>query len=266
MCGVLDKVKKDFTRRVFELMAVQSKSEPEARSEATKQFYELRWGPTKIPIYNLVLVGTVLATWYRERQMKLMRWLIDEAKVPVDGIDISGAQTIHHAISCVPVFDAQFAQMLYDAGGDVNHRDRYGCTAMHEALQIHDGRSADAVRRQKDALVWYLEHGGNMDIKDNDGNRVRDVLKNSYKIWYLGGHFHTLELVEIVEDEDRRRRALADRCCAFCGREPDNASTLLVCSQCNGSRYCSPPRQCQAGDWPHHKPSCRKIQSRGGGV
>lgn len=124
-----------------------------ARKDAAQELYNLRWGPTKIPIYNVILAGTVLAPWYHDKQLQLTRWLILEAKVPVNGKDLSDAETIHHAIACAPTCELEFAQMLYDAGGDIHQRDRYGCTAMHEAMQIHDGRSREAIQRHKDAIV-----------------------------------------------------------------------------------------------------------------
>ncbi|GJE99303.1 zf-MYND domain-containing protein [Phanerochaete sordida] len=260
MCGKLDKVQEDFARRVSSFVE-EGDTEAEARSRAGQQLAALRWGPTRCPIYNLILVGTVLASGYRERQLALARWLAEDARVPVDGMDVSGAQALHHTLSCAPVFEGELAQILHDAGADVNHRDRHGCTPMHEAMQISDGTSFAAVRPRRDALMWYIAHGGNMDIADNEGTRPRGVLQKSNRLWTTMGHYHTLELVERVEDEDRRRKNDREHCCAFCGRAPEEDKPLLVCSKCKIVRYCRPPRQCQVADWPHHKTSCRKAGS-----
>lgn len=237
-------------------MAVDDFPEMQARERAAQELYLLRWGPTRIPIYNLVLVGTVLAAPRRAQQLTLARWLADEARVPANGTDISGAQALHHTLSCAPVVDTELADILVRAGADINRRDRHGCTPMHEALQINDGTSAAAVRPHRDALVWYLAHGGNMDIADNDGSRIRDLLKKANKLWTTLGHYHVLELVERVEDVDRRRKAERERCCTFCGRGPEDSKQLPLCSKCKVARYCPPPRQCQLGDWPQHKHSC----------
>ncbi|KAM5544814.1 hypothetical protein V8D89_001712 [Ganoderma adspersum] len=71
---------------------------------ATEEIYRKRWGPTRVPIYNiLVLLSTLI--------------LVSEAQVPVDGTDLSGCTTLHHAISTKPTFDPEYAQMLFDAPG-----------------------------------------------------------------------------------------------------------------------------------------------------
>lgn len=253
MCGDLDKVKEHFAIRVAQLSQMVATRE-EAREAAARSLYALRWGPTRIPIYNLILVGTILAPWYRGQLMALTRWLIQDAKVPVDGKDVTGATAIHHALACSPTLELEFAQMLVDAGADVNEQDRFGCTAMHEAMQVHNP-TQEQVATRAHALVWVLTHGGNVDVREGDGRTVRDVIDSTTKIWQSGV---AKILAEIVRDDDERRARLGPHCCGFCGRVPEDDVVLFVCSRCKTARYCPPPRRCQAGDWPTHKKSCRK--------
>ncbi|OJJ49490.1 hypothetical protein ASPZODRAFT_14206 [Penicilliopsis zonata CBS 506.65] len=47
----------------------------------------------------------------------------------------------------------------------------------------------------------------------------------------------------------------ADRACATCGFSPSVDSELKRCARCKARYYCSV--NCQKGDWPTHKQSCR---------
>ena len=88
----------------------------DARKEAAQEFYYLPWGPTHIPIYNVILAGRVLVRRHYEQQMAVTRWLVYEAKVPVDGKGVSGAQTIHYAIGRAPTLELEFTDALRRRG------------------------------------------------------------------------------------------------------------------------------------------------------
>ncbi len=172
MIGDLMSVKSDFSGRVARL-ASATRSVEEARAAAAKELFALKWGPTRTPIYDLLIVGTVLVPSKRENQLKVAHWLVHDAKVPVNGRDLSGSTAMNHAISTKPVFDPDFAEILYEGGGDVNDRNRYGCTPAHEIIMIMDARNSQAVRAPVGAMRWFLSHGGNLDIKDNEGVTAR---------------------------------------------------------------------------------------------
>ncbi|THH01694.1 hypothetical protein EW026_g1051 [Hermanssonia centrifuga] len=121
MIGDLMSVKSDFSGRVARL-ASATRSVEEARAAAAKELFALKWGPTRTPIYDLLIVGTVLVPSKRENQLKVAHWLVHDAKVPVNGRDLSGSTAMNHAISTKPVFDPDFAEILYEGGGDVNDR------------------------------------------------------------------------------------------------------------------------------------------------
>ena len=228
--------------------------EQAARAAAMKWIYEMHWGPTQVPIYNLILLSTLLNSIRRPRHLQIARWLIDEVKVPIDGRDLCGSTALHHSISTKPAFDPEYAQILYDAGGSVTDRNRYGGTPAHEIAMTWELQNKEVVAKAAAALKWYLEHGGSLDIKDTDGKTPRDTIDVTRKHAASG---LKMETWKIVDDEDRRRQRLADQICTFCGRPPRGDGRLLVCSKCKAARYCS-GLPCQKADWAHHKSLCKK--------
>ena len=81
------------------------------------------------------------------------------------------------SIATKPFFDPEFAQLMLNAGGDINRRDRFGGVLAHDITTVHllgePGVHEKAVR----ALQWFLEHGGNLDIEYGDGVSARKIIK-----------------------------------------------------------------------------------------
>jgi hypothetical protein len=88
-----------------------------------------------VPIYRDSLLCQVFPR-QRVQLLSVTRWLSTVAKVPVDGTDVSGTTALAHSISTHPAFDPEFAQFLYDAGEDLNMRNRYGATPAHDMSMI----------------------------------------------------------------------------------------------------------------------------------
>lgn len=107
----------------------------------------------------------------RSQLLAVTRYLISEAQVPVDGIDLSGTSALMHSISTKPYLDLEFAQLLLEAGADINHQNRYGCTAASDAVMARAETRSNAAT----SLKWFGEHGGDFDIKDGDGVSVRFI-------------------------------------------------------------------------------------------
>lgn len=228
-----------------------------ARRAAAQEIYQLSWGPTRVPVYDLIFLATLIMQDARAQILAVARFLISEAQVPVDGVDLSGSQALHHCISTKPAFDPELAQMLYDAGGDVNARNRFGGTAAHEIVLVYDLYDRVKMQRSADALKWFLDHGGNVDIADSDGISARrciDNLRRKAAQEGSGRRIIKLPMWGVLDSEDRRRSKLADSICGFCGRADGK---LLTCSQCKKMKYCATPRRCQKGDWAKHKHSCQ---------
>ncbi|KAF8071500.1 hypothetical protein FPV67DRAFT_876281 [Lyophyllum atratum] len=218
-----------------------------AHAAAAKELYDLRWGPTKTPIYNLLGLMSIIVPSRRAIYMDIARFLIETAKVPVDGVDLSGTTALSHCFSTKPGFDFEYAQMLYDAGGDVNHRNRYGSTVAQEITQVYLFHDPSAVAKAVQSFDWFLAHGGNVDIEDGDALTVRGIVEK------LRSRVPKLKLA--MDKEYKRRADRGDRCCTFCGGE-DNK--LLLCGRCKKARYCRPSgRNCQKADWPRHKRQCK---------
>ena len=138
----------------------------ESREEVKEELFQMRWGPTKVPVYNVVLITMELQPTSREARLETVLWLVHEAHIGVDGVDLSGTSALMHSISTKPYLDTDFAQLMLDGGGDINKRTRYGGTTAHEISQVWPGQDEQRAAR---ALRWFVEHGGDVEIKDGDG-------------------------------------------------------------------------------------------------
>jgi hypothetical protein len=205
-----------------------------------KELSEARWGPTRVPIYNVILIFFIHRPGSKAQLLELTRHLAYEIKVPVDGRDVTGATALYWSISTKPFTEPEFAQVLFDAGGDVNEKNRFGGTAASEIAQAD---LAGDTSRNVAMLKWYIEHGGDVDVKDNDGMNVRMLVDMMQK--------RVPALMEVVKNGKGPRK---EGQCANCGRSPGGAKTFSTCSRCKQARYCS--QNCQKVDWKMHKKTC----------
>ncbi|KAI0788284.1 hypothetical protein C8Q74DRAFT_1367032 [Fomes fomentarius] len=213
-----------------------SGNEEAARAATVKDIYEMRWNMTGMPIFDVILLSITFNSRLRPSLLQTACWLIDDIGIPVDGRDLSGSTALHYAISSKRKFDAEYAQILYEAGGSVTDRNRCGSTPAHDLI---------------------LEHGGNLDVKDTDGVTPREAVDVTRQ--HAARDF-TMEMWRVVDDEDRRRERLAGEICAFCGCPPRDGVGLIECAKCQSVRYCSAPLDCQKTDWPHHEPLCKTAE------
>ena len=137
---------------------------------ARLELWNQKWGPTKIPIYNVLLTLVYMQPERRQSRMEMVRYLADEAKVPVDGTDLAGSSALMYAISTKPYLDFEFADIMIGHEADINRRNRYGCTAAHDIVML---QSPEHEERSVSALRWFIAHRGNPDIKDGDGMSPR---------------------------------------------------------------------------------------------
>ena len=56
------------------------------RHEAAQELFRLRWGPTRAPVYVVLLAFTTINPELRYKYISIAEWLVDTAKVPVDGM------------------------------------------------------------------------------------------------------------------------------------------------------------------------------------
>ena len=111
--------------------------------------------------------------------------------------DISGTTALMHALSTKPYMDEEFAQIMLDAGANINRRDRFGAVVGLDIATIHliyDDEAHDMAGR---ALLWFLEHGGDVDIKDGEDVSTRDVVAK------LEGTSRTLS--KVLEEFEQRK-------------------------------------------------------------
>lgn len=229
--GDISGLKADWERRCSE----------HAPEGGASQISEMRWGPTAVPVFNLILLFTMLNPGLREKYLEIARWLISAAKVPVDGVDLSGSTALYHSVSTKPALDLEYAQMLYDGGANVNAVNRYGGTVAHEVAMIWNARTPNP--KAADSMKWILEHGGNVEVADGDGVTVRTIVEKMRPF--------KQPIVKVVDDETKKRKERDG--CTFCGM----TGTLSKCGRCKAARYCPKPKSCQTGDWPRHKKECK---------
>jgi hypothetical protein len=73
-----------------------------------------------------------------------------------------------YSISTKPYLNVEMANILLEAGGNTNHRNRYGCVAAHDIVMAKD-YSPEGKKKTLDALKYFVEHGGDVNIADGDG-------------------------------------------------------------------------------------------------
>ncbi|KZT66485.1 hypothetical protein DAEQUDRAFT_758710 [Daedalea quercina L-15889] len=259
--GLLDVLQEDI---IGQTQKHVQRGAPDPRAATVRDIYAMRWGPTQVPVFNLILLSMLMLPSMRAQHFAVARFLITDMKVPVDGTDLSGAQALYHAISTKPAFEPEYAQLLHDVGGDVNAQNWYGDSAAAEIAMLH-GYDEEAMRGARDALAWFFAHGGNVDVRNNDGVSARWVMSNSHQqmMQHLGvtRALKKVPLWDVVLEEDKRRKALGIKACAFCGRgQGGGAKPLLLCSRCKNTAYCAPPRKCQREDWKQHKERCKPCK------
>ncbi|EDR07176.1 uncharacterized protein LACBIDRAFT_294570 [Laccaria bicolor S238N-H82] len=208
--GDLSAVKAEYRGRVQKKLQGPSGSSDALTLEVAEELVaqdlaSLHWGPTRVPIYNLLGLFSLIVPSFRPSYIAIAKFFIDTAKVPVHGKDLSGTTALSHSFSTKPAFDLEYAQILYDAGGDVNHRNRYGGYVAQEIVQVYDPRDSKVVRRAMDALEWFLTHAGNVDILDGDGVSAGRVIRNS-KSKVPGFSI-------LVEKESKKRMVKGSKCC-----------------------------------------------------
>lgn len=146
------------------------------RHEAAQELFKLKWGPMRTPVYVVLLAFRDIYPRVRHKYIAIAKWLVNTAKVPVDGTDMSGSTALMHSISTKPYFDHEFAQLMLDAGGDINRQDRFGGVTAHDIATIQLLYDHAAHEKAGRALQWYLEHGGKLDVKDGDDTSVREII------------------------------------------------------------------------------------------
>ena len=119
----------------------------------------------------------------RSARLETVRWLVRDAKVGTDGTDLSGTSALIHSISTKPYVDTDFAELMLEGGAVINRRNRYGSTAANEMVTVWPGQSEENAVK---ALKWFVEHGGDIGIKDGDGMSARVLVERSSGRWCPG--------------------------------------------------------------------------------
>lgn len=241
--GSLEFILLDYTKRLDEKPDTMS---ADAKMAAVAQdLSEIRWGPTAVPLYNVLGLLSQIVPELRSEYIRIAEFYI-KFNVPVNGKDLSGTTALSHSFSTKRSFDLEYAQILYDAGGDINNRNRYGAVVAHEIVLVYDPSDRTVVAKATKSLEWFLTHGGSVDIADGDGITPRSICDKLQR--------PIPAFKKLVEQEDERRKLKGPSRCLLCGTDQGK---LLSCGKCKKAKYCSPQlRGCQKWDWPRHKKQC----------
>lgn len=230
--GPLSTIKADFNDRV-------STSSLEI---ARATLAAITYGPGKIPLYNYLLQLMHLNPPSRSLYISAIKFLAEDAKVPVDNPDASGTTALMWCLSTKPYFEPEIAQILLSAGGNINHRNRYGCVAAHDAVMARDF-SFQGKRKTCAAVKFFVERGGDLDVECGDGTTPRGIAG---------------KVQRLVPELGRLAKGAAKVEGAACGACGLRGGKLLTCGKCGVRRYCD--RTCQVNEWKVHRKSCGGVK------
>lgn len=163
------------TSTLEEIRAYCLKKKQELGEKETIQYFaDIHYGPGKMPIFNYILQLAYMDPSHRAYLLAVTRFLAIEFKVPVDSADLAGNTAFMYSISTKPFLDTEFADIMLQAGADINHRNRYGCVAAHDAVMASDHTPAGR-KKTFDALKYFIDKGGDVDASDGDLMTVRDM-------------------------------------------------------------------------------------------
>ncbi|KAK1225851.1 hypothetical protein PQX77_011194 [Marasmius sp. AFHP31] len=245
--GSTELIKKDIEARLENYSTLARDAQLE---QVAREIFRLRYGPNRTPIMNCIGQARLLLPDRRPAHLEVARYILETfapvtSKVNiVDTPDLAGTTALAHAISTKPSFDPEFAQLLWDHGANINKRNRYGATAAHEFSMVWKPDDRAIIAQARNALEWFLAHGGDPDIADGDG------MKSSLMISKVKRGMDTI--LREHQSKRKRREEEPKGVCLACGDKKE----VMRCSKCRSARYCSPPRKCQLADWPRHKQSC----------
>ncbi|KAJ3230635.1 hypothetical protein HDU78_008199 [Chytriomyces hyalinus] len=169
--------------------------------------------------------------------MPLLKYLVHTRKVNLEGRDVIGNTALFHALALgANEKTIAMAHVLVKAGANINMQNRFGCTAMHEAVQ----------RRDQLVVRTMMELGADCRIEEYEGLTPLQMAQH----WPV-----MFKVLADHEAKGQRKAAMASmkedglkcHCCTLQGKP---------CA-CMSIRYCG--KVCQKSDWKRHKDECKAI-------
>ena len=156
--------------------------------------------------------------------------------------NIVGATPIHLA-SCILGVPDVLRILLDHPGANPDTRDKYGQTALYDALKTNEVECAEML----------LEAGADPTVRDAEGLSPRDLMIPPAASAVLHKYL-------------RQRRGappavFESKICDQCSRSGQDVK-LQLCARCHRARYCS--RDCQRAAWRAHRPSCTPFDGTSG--
>ena len=163
----------------------------------------------------------------------------------VEAKDVAGHTPLHHCVtSMANVITLKIAEILLTIGkANVNSVNRFGSTPLFEPVMV--GR--------KDSVDLLVKHGANLNVIDNDGVNLMQIIKcvpfisKNDKMMSDAMTLHAKAEKKAAQDQG------VYRVCSICKSTKDSKR----CARCHMKWYCSVA--CQQSDWDSHKKQCKQV-------
>ncbi|KAF5342141.1 hypothetical protein D9611_002035 [Ephemerocybe angulata] len=155
----------------------------------------------------------------------VLKFLISQS-LPLDLPDVVGFTALQHAMHGTPAMldkEALIRELL-ESGASINHQNRWGSTALHQAV----------LRGDTLGIELLMEYGADVNIPDGNGYTVKGFYVNA-------GAGVNAVMEKWLLKRAGEQAPLAEKRCDKCGV---TTKSLKMCAACHTVQYCS--KECQS--------------------
>ena len=225
------------------LKMIENKSGPEL-----SELLERRETLQNVSAIFHVIVGARMADQLRSLPIQTLDMKNDHIKilikllslkVDIHARDVAGYTPLHHCCNGYGNdVTMKMAELLLNAGADVNARNRFGNTPLQEVSQC----------LQYDFITFLLDKGADPCIKDNDGCSAagNSHMNPKLKEIFVKKYAENIKKSRVLNLEESKEN------CGQCGEKKKERKK---CTGCYHIWYCN--KECQHQHWEEHKHECK---------